>query len=49
MYLFPLLLWSLSFVMVSPVARIGILWNRSPFLSHKSVLILVQLRGRDVV
>ena len=30
--LFPLLLWSLSFVMVSPVARIGILWTRSPFL-----------------
>ena len=33
--LFPLLLWSLSFVMVSLVAWIGNLWNRSPFsFSH---------------
>ena len=34
--LFPLPLWSPSFVMVSLVARIRILWNRSPFLSPKS-------------
>ena len=31
----PLLLWSLSFVIVSLVARVGISWNRSPFLSPK--------------
>ena len=43
----PLLLWSLSFVMVSLVARIGILWNLSPFsFSKKGVLILVQLRRK---
>ena len=35
MCLFPLLLWSLSFVLVSLVAQIEILWNGSPFLSHK--------------
>ena len=42
MCLFPLLLWSLSFVVVSPVAWIGNLWNRSPSLS----LNLVQLRRK---
>ena len=44
MCLFHLLLWSLSFVMVSPVARIGKKLYRSPLLSPKNVLTLVLLR-----
>ena len=35
MCLFPLVLWPLSFVIVCLVARIGNLWNHSPFLSPK--------------
>ena len=31
---------------VSPVALIGNLWNRSPFLSPESVHIVVQIRRR---
>ena len=48
MCLFPLLLWSLSFVMVSLVVRIGILWNRSPFLLRRRVC-LDSHAGRDEI
>ena len=39
-------LWSLSCVMFLPVAMIGNLWNRSPFLSPKSAHIVVQTRRK---
>ena len=46
MCLFPLLLWSLSFVRFFRVALIGKMLYRSPFLSPKSVHIVVQVRRK---
>ena len=40
------LLWSLSFVMVSLVALIGTLWNRSLFLVPRSVHFGFQVRRK---
>ena len=46
MCLFPLLRWSLSFVMFFRVALIGKMLYRSLFLSPKSVHIVVQVRKK---
>ena len=47
MCLFPLRLWSPSYVCDGTlVALIWILWNRSPFLSPKSVHVVVQIRRK---
>ena len=34
--------------MVSPFARVGILWNRSPLLSPDTCFVLVQLHGKEM-